>query len=68
MKHISSDDMAARHALGDRHRAAQELVSLQDEVRGIRAAINILIGAEKERLTRIDELQKATRPTGLGGA
>jgi hypothetical protein len=65
----SDAEMQERHKLADRYHASQEKAKIDDQIRGIRTAINFLIAKEEELRARSAELAPATRPTGgRGGA
>jgi len=54
---VPAEELAERRALGDRYHAQRRIDQIGDLVRGIRAAINILIREEKALLTEKESLQ-----------
>lgn len=68
MTAIPEAEMKERNLLGTRYRNQQKRDKIDEEVRGIRTAINILIAREKELIAESEKLKPA-RPKGdRGGA
>ena len=47
-KVLPPEELASRHQLAIRYETGKKLDQIEDQIRGIRAAINILITKEKE--------------------
>ena len=54
---VPAEELAERQAVGARYHAQQRIDQINETVRGIRAAINILIKEEKALLTEKESLQ-----------
>ena len=63
MSTIPPEELAGRRALGTRYHAQRRIDQIEDQVRGIRTAVNILIKEEKTLLKEKESLQEVD---GLG--
>ena len=63
MTPVPAEELAERRALGDRYHAQRRIDQIGDLVRGIRAAINILIREETALMKEKESLQEVE---GLG--
>ena len=70
MSEVPPEEMQRRHTLADRYKDAQKKAIIDDQVRGIRTAINILIKKERELIRESEALNllKNTRTEARGGA
>ena len=58
MTPVPAEELAERQATGARYHAQRRINQIDETVRGIRAAINILIKEEKALLTEKESLQE----------
>ena len=70
MSEVPPEELEKRNLLSDRYKNAQKKAILDDQVRGIRTAINILIKKEREPITESEALNplKNARSEARGGA
>jgi hypothetical protein len=61
MTTIPPDEMKRRHQLSSRYRKAQKRAKIDEEIRSIRTAVNILIAKEKELQIESDKLKPARK-------
>jgi hypothetical protein len=65
---ISEEDRAGRNTLSTRYKNAQKIAAFEEQIRGIRTGINILIREEKRLQEEIRKLKPARQTEGRGGA
>lgn len=66
MTTVPPDEMEKRHRCISRYRKAQKKTKIDEEVRGIRIAVNILIAREKELLDESEKLRPAKKARRAG--
>ena len=55
-KTLPPEELASRHQLAIRYETGKKLDQIEDQIRGIRTAINILVTKEKELLAEKKQL------------
>lgn len=67
MTTVPPDEMERRHQLSSRYRKAQQRSKIDEEIRGIRLAVNILIAKEQELQAESEKLSPARQKEVRGG-
>jgi len=68
MSAIPAEEMHERNVLSTRHRNQQKRDKIDEQVRCIRTAINILIEKERELIAESEKLSPARQKDAKGGA
>lgn len=64
----SAQEMAERNLLSTRYKNAQKKAEIDEQIRGIRISISLLIEKEKELQAESEKLRPARQTGGRGGA
>jgi hypothetical protein len=67
MNPILPEELEQRHSLAKRYQDAQKKAVIDDQIRGIRLAINFLIAEERKLIEESEALNPAKRQTGARG-
>ena len=62
-KMLPPEELASRHQLAIRYETGKKLDLIEDQIRGIRTAINILVTKEKELLAERKQLSPIMKET-----
>jgi hypothetical protein len=57
----SAEEMAERNLLSTRYKNSQKKILIDDQIRGVRTAINILIAKERELIAESEALSPAKK-------